>query len=254
VVWRTRTPGRSNASAVLLGDLVCTTFEPTGIVCLRERDGAFSWSRQLTVFDTLSDAELPRARDEAEEVQRLEAEQAQLGQQADKARRDARKSSSGKEAAERLKQLGERAALIQQRLTVLSRYRPPEPIDTIGYASATPVTDGQNLYAVFGTGLVGSFRPDGTLRWARIVAPSPGPMLGFDKGAAASPLVSGRLLIVPLGHLQALDTQTGATVWQGAPYKHFGTPALVSAGSAPAIASPDGFLVRAQDGKMLTEQ
>jgi outer membrane protein assembly factor BamB len=84
------------------------------------------------------------------------------------------------------------------------------------YASETPVTDGERLYASFG-GNVGLFcySLDGALLWKRTWTPQP---IYLDFGTASSPVVHGG--IVYLLHdteadsfLTALDAKTGQEAW-----------------------------------------
>lgn len=84
------------------------------------------------------------------------------------------------------------------------------------YASETPVTDGERLYASFG-GNVGVFcySLDGTLLWRRAWAPQP---IYLDFGTASSPVVNaGRVYQLHdndgQSFLAALDAKTGAELW-----------------------------------------
>ena len=84
------------------------------------------------------------------------------------------------------------------------------------YASETPVTDGERLYASFG-GNVGLFcySLDGTLLWKRTWTPQP---IYLDFGTASSPVVhDGRVYLLhdteAESFLTALDAKTGQEVW-----------------------------------------
>jgi outer membrane protein assembly factor BamB len=84
------------------------------------------------------------------------------------------------------------------------------------YASETPVTDGERLYASFG-GNVGLFcySLDGALLWKRTWTPQP---IYLDFGTASSPVVhAGRLYVLhdteAESFLTALDPKTGQEFW-----------------------------------------
>jgi len=84
------------------------------------------------------------------------------------------------------------------------------------YASETPVTDGERLYASFG-GNVGiyAFSLDGTPLWSRSWTPQP---IYLDFGTASSPVVhEGRLYQLHdndgQSFLAALDARTGREIW-----------------------------------------
>ncbi|MDA7980688.1 MAG: PQQ-like beta-propeller repeat protein [Pirellulales bacterium] len=84
------------------------------------------------------------------------------------------------------------------------------------YASASPTTDGENLYVSFGSRGVYCFDLDGNKKWSRDL----GKMRtrnGFGEGA--SPVIHGDTLIVAWDHegdssLYALNAKNGETLWQ----------------------------------------
>lgn len=81
-----------------------------------------------------------------------------------------------------------------------------------GFASSTPVTDGQRVYAFFGATGVFAFDRKGELLWQRNLG------LGTNYfGSSASPLLFGDLLIVNAsiesGAIYGLDRMSGAVVW-----------------------------------------
>ncbi len=103
-----------------------------------------------------------------------------------------------------------------------------------GYASSTPVTDGERVYAFFGTAGVVAFDVDGREAWRAAVAPDPGT---HNFGSGASPILYKDLLIVPAGveceSIIAFDRRKGNEVWR-APTSGYGscwsTPALADLG------------------------
>lgn len=84
------------------------------------------------------------------------------------------------------------------------------------YASETPVTDGQHVYAYFGmTGLY-AYDMDGKLAWSKNLGTFP-MMMGW--GTGSSPALAGDHLIVQCDNeresfLLALDKRTGDEVWR----------------------------------------
>ncbi len=82
-----------------------------------------------------------------------------------------------------------------------------------GFASSTPVTDGENVYAFFGITGVFAFDAEGNSLWQR--------NLGLNThyfGTSASPILYEDLLIVNASleseSIYALDKNTGAVVWK----------------------------------------
>ncbi|HUR59470.1 MAG TPA: PQQ-binding-like beta-propeller repeat protein [Opitutaceae bacterium] len=87
---------------------------------------------------------------------------------------------------------------------------------THGYASGSPVTDGEYLYASFGSRGVYCYDFAGNLKWEKDLGRMRTRM-GFGEGA--SPALAGNLLLVPWDHedgssIVALDKRTGAEVWR----------------------------------------
>lgn len=88
--------------------------------------------------------------------------------------------------------------------------------ETNGFASASPCTDGERVYAHFGSRGLHCFTLEGKHLWSRDF----GDMTvrhGFGEGS--SPTLAGDLIIVPWDHegpsmLFALEKQTGKTVWE----------------------------------------
>jgi outer membrane protein assembly factor BamB len=91
---------------------------------------------------------------------------------------------------------------------------PPKTTDDTGLAAPTVTTDGQQVFALFGTGDIISFDFEGNQLWAR--------NLGVPKnhyGHSSSLLIWNRKVLVQYdtqagSKVMALDAGTGATVWE----------------------------------------
>jgi outer membrane protein assembly factor BamB len=85
-----------------------------------------------------------------------------------------------------------------------------------GYASASPVTDGEHLYVPFGSRGYYCYDLNGNLKWEKDLG-NLRTRGGFGEGA--SPALAGGLLIVNWDHedesfIVALDKKTGAEIWR----------------------------------------
>lgn len=126
-----------------------------------------------------------------------------------------------------------------------------------GFASATPTSDGNAVYAFFGRSGVVAYSMAGELLWHAEVGSKT-----HDWGSAASPILAGDLLIVNASieseSLVALNKATGREVWR--------TPGIRRSWSTPLVVElPDGrqeLVVSSEDkvfgcdpanGKMLWE-
>ena len=103
-----------------------------------------------------------------------------------------------------------------------------------GYASHTPVSDGQRVYVFFGKTGVLAFDLDGKKLWQTSVGTGSGP---HGWGSASSPILYKNLVIVTASaeseSLVALDKETGKEVWRrkDAGFSGtWGTPILVECG------------------------
>ena len=122
-------------------------------------------------------------------------------------------------------------------------YQPPK--NGSGLTAATPITDGQNVYAVFANGIVCAVALDGKLQWTTGIEAEQN--TGY--GRSASPIIVAGKLIVHLSHLYALDPATGAQLWVNPEAKSsYGTPVAAKAGNIDLIVTPLGDVVRAADG------
>lgn len=88
---------------------------------------------------------------------------------------------------------------------------------TNGYASASPCTDGEHVYASFGSRGIYCYTLDGRLKWKRNDFPRMNTRNSFGEGS--SPTLAGGKLILPWDHegasqIYALDKSTGKTLWQ----------------------------------------
>lgn len=85
-------------------------------------------------------------------------------------------------------------------------------------AAPTPVADETGVYALFATGDLAAFDPDGSLRWYRSLV-GDYPSITNQVGMAASPILVKDRLIVPMDNegesfLVAVDTKYGKNVWK----------------------------------------
>ena len=100
-----------------------------------------------------------------------------------------------------------------------------------GFASSTPVTDGESLYVFFGRSGVAALTLDGQQRWVTNVGDET-----HGWGTGTSPILHKNLVIVNAsvesGSLVALDKSTGEVVWTAPDIERaWNTPALVVAPS-----------------------
>ena len=112
----------------------------------------------------------------------------------------------------------------------------PLPVVHPYHNLSTPscTTDGELVYAWFGTGQILALTLDGEIRWRRSIAREHSPFT-LSWGHASSPVLHGRFLYLqcdhePVAYLLALDKRTGATIWKrdrGRDLRSYSTPVVV---------------------------
>jgi len=132
-------------------------------------------------------------------------------------------------------------------------------------SSPSPVTDGETVWVLTGTGVVKAFDFAGNERWARNLVTDHG-KFGLNWGYASSPLLLDDLLVVQVLHgmktddpsyVIALDGVTGATRWRverptdakAESPDAYTTPARLDTATGPQIVVSGGNYVTGHDPK-----
>ncbi len=254
-VWRAPLGGAGHASPARLADEVCTTAEPTAVVCVDATTGRPRWRATNDRLDTIPEAERAAVRarltEEPALKQRLDAARRALSA----VRRDARSATPPADLSARMEAAAAELDLVKGKLDEIAAWTTPPILDPVGWASPTPATDGSSLFVLTGNGVVSSFSPAGERRWTTWLGTPLRPMVGYEFGTASSPAVIGDRLIVAYRNLTALDARTGAVLWKDKrEWRHYGTPAVAQVGGVGVIATPDGRLVATADGRELANK
>lgn len=251
VRWKTPTESWGNASPVQFQALICITEEPTTLACFDEDSGERRWSAGNLYIDTLEGearhtmaALLEGLDQQALRLDVLRVEMTRVQRQLRQAQ-----PSDGVEqrAAELLREMN----TIKTELDEHEDYRLAEGKGIIGYGTPTPVVSGDAIYALFGNGVLSSFSPSGERRWSVWLGRQSEPMIGYDTGTAASPVMADGVLVVPFGRIRGIDPATGRVLWRGSEYRHFGSPAIARVDGEAVVATPSGDLLRPANGARL---
>jgi outer membrane protein assembly factor BamB len=114
----------------------------------------------------------------------------------------------------------------------------PPVHDKHNRASASPVTDGERVYAWFGTGQIVALDTNGKPVWSKHLGREYGPF-DINWGHASSPVLFQDSIILlcyhtPSSYLLALDKRTGAVTWKA------DKPAGMESYSSPIVAQGPG--------------
>lgn len=111
-------------------------------------------------------------------------------------------------------------------------------------AAPTPVTDGKAVYALFATADLVAIDREGTLLWYRSLV-SDYPNIFNQVGMAASPVLAGKALIVPMENaddsfVAGLDVATGKNLWRLKRSKNINwvTPIVLDQGGRTSVLFP----------------
>ncbi len=119
-----------------------------------------------------------------------------------------------------------------------------------GYAAPTPVSDGADVFFVFGSGLIGGYSIEGHRKWVRYLEP-----VAETYGHSSSPLLIDGKLLVNVKHLVALDAASGNVVWECPEAEHtYGTPVGMTFAGMKVVVTPLGRVVRVSDGRLLAKE
>jgi outer membrane protein assembly factor BamB len=132
----------------------------------------------------------------------------------------------------------------------------PAVHDKHNLASPSPITDGQMIYAWFGTGQITALDMNGKVVWARHLGQENAPF-EINWGHASSPALYQDLLILlcdhtPASYLLAVDKRTGKDRWKtdrGRGRSSYTTPFVVDAPGGPELIVNSSERVDAYDPK-----
>jgi outer membrane protein assembly factor BamB len=269
ILWKTCLPEArwGNAQPIAVGPRVFVQYEATNLVCLDDATGEIRWRKDLTKLYALDGPEREETLRLAEEKRRLDAVWLPLRAELGRLERALERTPDDPGLERRIDELEkeiagprERSGEIHRRLLPLTGLKGVPWKTLMGYAFATPVTDGAAVYVKYATGAVAAVELDGAVRWMRAF-----PYDGGHSSVASPRLVAGRLVFTRPGPrvekkettlLTALDPADGRTLWETPPLRKSqggGTtsPIPVTLGSTDVIVTGGGAVVRAADGFLL---
>jgi outer membrane protein assembly factor BamB len=248
--WKAPIGAKGNGSPVGAGGVVFVTAEPSTLLAIDAATGRVRWRRSLDVLDALDPTAQASLRPMVEAAPAWERSLAALRPQYSEALRAAR-AGTATTSPEALDAMAAQIQDLTKKLAAVRPFRTPPTHDEVGYASPTPLTDGRSVWVLFGHGLVACVRVSGELVWSRWLGVSDENKQGYTGTDAASPVWAAGRLVVPYRNLQALDPATGAVVWTGPSWHHYGTPAVATMQGRTVLVTPDGRVVDAGGGRTL---
>ena len=123
---------------------------------------------------------------------------------------------------------------------------PPKAHPDNGYTSATPCSDGNRIWAVFGQGLVACWDLSGKLLWSVHLENPP-----HNWGGCVSPRLAGGRLVVQFNHMFGLDPASGAIAWKLKTGWGWGSPVVAHLDGKDILYTCKGSAVDAATGTEL---
>lgn len=245
VLWKTKMNSFSNAHPIFAGKRMFIGDELTDLVCMDRISGEILWRRDNSYEKVLSEEE--RARYEAKQKVIVAAATAEVTQiEAEVAKLTAENENGNRRQIQRLNR---RKRDAERKMGYSSALKMPGKDGSTGYTSPTPVTDGENVYVVYGTGTVVCYDIEGELKWSRLYEKS---LHGW--GHSSSPALVGDKLIVHIEDLVALDTATGEEVWRTEIERKWGSPTATKIDGVDVVIMSNGYVVRVKDGRKLGDR
>ena len=262
VIWKTVLPERGNSMPVIVGDRIFLNVEPDTLVCLAASDGKILWQRAAALADARKDEppakpkprRTPQVQVDPAELARLKSAYTELVRQKLVVKRKiSRAAEADRAALERQRdQLSAQIDALKKKMPAADDAKQagqptmPRTHPSNGYASPTPVSDGRQVYVLYGSGVVSAFDLDGNRQWCELYEQPT-----HQWGHSTSPrLVDGKL-IIHIRNMMALDPRDGKLLWKAEAAEGWGTSAITDIGGVKVLATPSGSIIRAADGVAL---
>ncbi len=256
VVWKTQMPSFSVATPVIVGDKIFTCSDPTSLICVNKADGKVLWEKKST-RDELpwTDADKEKLKIEREQNGVWQKQQQALDKQINAlnkmAQEDKDKAKELRKQSDSLRIQRDELDRKRKGLTLLMRATDAPRHPTAGYSQCTPVSNGKQVFVMFGNGLVACYDLDGTRRWLTLMEHS-----DAAYGHGSSPTLIGAKLLLRYADLVALNINDGSEAWRvklkGSALH--GTAIAARIAGVDVAITPTGEMIRVADGTILADK
>ena len=249
VIWKTPMPGTSNSLPTIIGDRLFISSDPATLLCVDKNTGEILWQAGNSPADIAPADEVADLDEATAEYNRLRSQLGKVGSEMRNVRKELQDDQDNAELKQKFADLQAQQKELQEQIKpyLETWYVRPPAHGYNGYSSPTPITDGEHVWAVYGTGIVACYDVDGNRVWARFVEKP-----GNDWGTSNTPVLTDGKLIVQLKALRALDALTGEEIWsQPEAVWNWGTSWVHEIDGTPLIITSRGDIVRASDGEII---
>ena len=244
----------SNASAIFADNKLFFMEEPSALVCVDSESGELLWRKENGLLNLLglSEEEIKQAEATIAESERLDKA---IDRKLYEVNRMGRSNLPQEERDQKMGELLQEYMALGKEKEALSANDPygetvmPAAHPSNGYTSYTPVSDGERIFACFGSGAVVAYDFSGERLWHRVLDDT-----DHIFGGSVSPLLVENKLIVKFSDYVALDPSTGEELWRTPANVNFGTPIHFSLENQAFLFTSRGVVIRVSDGEKLTEE
>lgn len=247
VVWKTSLNEFSNSTPILVNGKLYVCKEKTNLLCLDAKTGKLLWERSCSEDEILTPEQKAEREATIKSLQPVVKEKKKLDAEFRKVNNAYRKNRKDKELRKQVNELRKQQRELEKKLAPLNEIM-PETHKVDGYSSPTPVTDGKNIYVCFATGLAAAFTPDGKRLWLKVIE-KPTHRWGF----CSSPAIADGKLILNYATVRALEPETGKVLWEVKSKQQWGSPQIAKIDGKDVVLTPNGELIRAADGVVLSK-
>ena len=247
MIWKTNIDKFSNSTPILLNGKLYVCKEKTNLLCLDAKTGKLLWEKSCSEDEILTPEQKAEREAIIKSLQPIVKEKKELDKEAWKVRKAYRKNRKDKELRKQMNELRKKQRELDKKLAPLKKFL-PETHKVDGYSSPTPVTDGKNIYVCFATGLAAAFTPEGKRLWLKVIE-KPTHRWGF----CSSPAIADGKLILNYATVRALEPETGKLLWKVKSKQQWGSPQVTKIDGKDVVLTPNGELIRAADGVVLSK-
>ena len=247
VAWSTKLPNWSNATPIIVGNRIFVCAEEATLICLDADNGEILWQRSNTYLDLLNEEERAKAEADLAAGDELLNKLKPIKRELRKARNKLKKSPDDEELKKKLRELSKQARALREKLQPLQAHRPKGTHPTNGYASPTPVSNGDVVAVLFGQGVAAVYDLEGNPVWRRLIEKA-----GGGWGHSASPTLAGDRLILQIRRvMRALDLKTGEELWKAPTNARWGSPITATLAGRRVVITPNGEIADVESGELL---
>jgi outer membrane protein assembly factor BamB len=247
IIWKTPLKEFSNSTPVMLNGKLYVGEETDKLICLDAKSGKILWSKSNSELEILTKKDQAERIRITKQLQPIVAEKKAFMREYGKLRRAYRKNRKNKELGKKVRAMRKKQREFDKKLAPLVSFN-PKSHKVNGYSSPSPVTDGKNIYTCYGTGMAAAYTPEGKRLWLKAIE-KPTNVWGF----CSSPAFAAGKVIFAYKHIIALDPLTGKEIWRVPSKYRWGSPLVATIAGKEVIITPNGEIIRAEDGMLLSK-